>query len=83
MQVRRTQIFDEDRGEGTGSSGNLLRVRVPQERRKQRVGIESLPVISGIDRKRKSYLAHTVREEGKNLFAIAMVSREIELAGYT
>ena len=46
------------------------------------LGIETLPIIVGLDRKRKSYMAHMVLEKGKNPFAIAMVSREIELAGY-
>ena len=46
------------------------------------LGIETLPIIVGLDRKRKSHMAHMVLEKGRNPFAIAMVSREIELAGY-
>ena len=54
----------------------------PERSDSTELGIESLPIIAGIDRRRKSYMAHMVLEKGKNPFAIAMISREVELTGY-
>ena len=44
--------------------------------------IKSLPIIAGIDRKRKWVFAHMVPRKGHDAHAITIVGREIDISGY-
>ena len=54
----------------------------PKSEQSKSLGIESLPILIGINRKLKWKSANMVPEKGANPYAAAVMSREIELAGY-
>ena len=46
-------------------------------------GVTSLPIIVGIDRKKKWYFAHMVPKKGHDAHAIKILCREISISGYS
>ena len=54
----------------------------PKTKEDRRKEISVMPIIVGVQRKRKGIFAHMVTSKGHNAHAIKMVSREIRLTGY-
>jgi len=54
----------------------------PKSKSDRAAQIDSLPIIGGVDRRRKWVIAHMVPSKGVDAHAVKVITRELRLAGY-